>query len=63
MSSSDLLPNESARVAAGRTAALLPALLAALLGVFILWGAGFAGPGVIHNAAHDARHAHAFPCH
>ena len=46
-----------------RTAAAWPAVLAALLGFFILYGVGFAGPSVIHNAAHDARHAHTFPCH
>lgn len=38
--------------------------LAALgLGLVLLFGVGFAGPSVIHNAAHDARHAIAFPCH
>ncbi len=36
---------------------------AALLGVFMLYGAGLAGSEIIHNAAHDARHAFAFPCH
>ncbi len=36
---------------------------AALLGVLLLYGAGLAGSEVIHNAAHDARHAFAFPCH
>ncbi len=46
-----------------RTAAAGPAVLAALLGFFILFGVGFAGPSLIHNAAHDARHAHTFPCH
>lgn len=40
-----------------------PALVAALLGVFILFGVGFANPLTIHNAAHDARHAFSFPCH
>ncbi len=40
-----------------------PAALAVLLGVFILFGAGFAGPTVIHDAAHDARHGFALPCH
>ncbi len=39
------------------------AIVAALLGVFILLGSGFAEPEVLHNAAHDARHAFAFPCH
>ena len=46
-----------------RAAALLPALFAAILGFFILYGVGFAGSETIHNAAHDARHAFAFPCH
>ena len=35
----------------------------ALLGVFLLIGVGFAQPDILHNAAHDARHAFAFPCH
>jgi cobalt transporter subunit CbtB len=39
------------------------ALAAALLGCFLLYGTGFAYPSLIHNAAHDARHAFAFPCH
>lgn len=45
------------------TRAAMPALLALALGVFILFGAGFAGAGVLHDAAHDSRHATAFPCH
>jgi cobalt transporter subunit CbtB len=40
-----------------------PALLAILFGAFIVLGVGFAGPSAIHNAAHDVRHAFAFPCH
>jgi cobalt transporter subunit CbtB len=43
--------------------AALPAVLAMLLGAFILYGVGFAGPTAIHNAAHDVRHAFTFPCH
>lgn len=39
------------------------ALLAALFGLVLIWGVGFAHPSAIHNAAHDARHAIAFPCH
>ncbi len=40
------------------------AVTAALLaGVFIVAGVGFAGPEVLHNAAHDLRHGLAFPCH
>jgi cobalt transporter subunit CbtB len=41
----------------------LPAVVAILLGVFVLFGVGFAGPATIHNAAHDSRHSFAFPCH
>ena len=39
------------------------AVVAALIGVFILFGVGLAQPDSLHNAAHDARHAFAFPCH
>ncbi len=46
-----------------RTAVVLPAVLAALLGLFIVYGVGIAQPDLIHNAAHDTRHALAFPCH
>ena len=38
-------------------------IVAALIGVFVLFGVGLAHPDTIHNAAHDARHAFAFPCH
>ena len=38
------------------------AFWAAVLGIVILIGAGFA-PGAAHNAAHDTRHSFAFPCH
>ncbi len=50
---------ESAR----RAYAVVPPLAAALLGLFVLWGVGFAGSNVIHNFAHDTRHAAPFPCH
>lgn len=48
---------------ADATRAALPAVAAVLLGVFVVAGVGFAGPAAIHNAAHDSRHAFAFPCH
>ena len=41
----------------------MAALVAFLLGVFLLYGVGFANPAALHNAAHDARHSFAFPCH
>lgn len=49
--------------AAARTGLVVPALLAALLGLFLVYGAGFAHPDALHAAAHDSRHAFAFPCH
>jgi cobalt transporter subunit CbtB len=49
--------------AARRSYAVVPVFAAAFLGVFLLWGVGFDGPTAIHNAAHDARHSAAFPCH
>ena len=36
---------------------------AVILGSVILYGAGFANSAVVHNAAHDIRHAQGFPCH
>jgi cobalt transporter subunit CbtB len=47
-----------------RSAAALAAPMAALLlGAFLLLGAAFAPIAIAHNAAHDARHSFAFPCH
>jgi cobalt transporter subunit CbtB len=47
----------------GRKSAVVPVVAAILLGVFLIYGTGFAGSHVIHEAAHDARHAFPFPCH
>ena len=56
------LTDAAAEVApTARTA--VAALVAALLGLFMLYGVGFANPATLHNAAHDTRHAFAFPCH
>lgn len=41
----------------------LPALFAAVLGLALIFAAGFAETHVLHNAAHDARHSAGFPCH
>ena len=46
-----------------RTAMIAPVALALLAGLFLLYGAGFAQSATLHAAAHDARHAFAFPCH
>jgi len=52
-----------AAVSGTRVSAIGQALLAATLGVFLLWGVGFSQIDVVHNAAHDTRHSNAFPCH
>lgn len=62
------LINTAANTAAGsaaRSAAqtAVAAFAAILLGSFLLYGVGFAQPQQIHDAAHDARHSFAFPCH
>lgn len=51
---------QSASVRAGSLAA---PLFAIAFGALLIWGVGFARPAAIHNAAHDVRHAFAFPCH
>jgi cobalt transporter subunit CbtB len=51
----------SASRSAAQTA--VAAFAAILLGSFLLYGVGFAQPQQIHDAAHDARHSFAFPCH
>ncbi len=42
---------------------ILSGALLLAFGLALLAGAGFAGSEVLHNAAHDTRHALGFPCH
>ena len=42
---------------------ILPAMLAGMLGLGLLYAAGFAEAAQLHNAAHDGRHSASFPCH
>ena len=53
----------TATLASSRSATVLSAAVSLLLGTFVLFGVGFAQPELLHNAAHDARHAFTFPCH
>lgn len=53
-------------IAATRSFSLSLALqfaAAALIGVVIIYGVGFSPIEALHNAAHNSRHSHAFPCH
>jgi cobalt transporter subunit CbtB len=57
---------ETIAVRAGATSRVgvkVSAFFAALLGLGLIYGVGFAAPQAIHNAAHDTRHAVSFPCH
>jgi len=59
-----LLPETSAVPGAKqRTDALIGVVLAALLGTLIVFMTGFSHIEAVHNAAHDTRHSHGFPCH
>lgn len=51
------------RIATAAAYRIAPAMLALLVGGFLILGVGFAQPSTLHNAAHDGRHALAFPCH
>ncbi|QCI98415.1 CbtB domain-containing protein [Agrobacterium larrymoorei] len=45
------------------TSKILQGLSAIALGLFIVGFVGFSHVEAMHNAAHDTRHANAFPCH
>jgi cobalt transporter subunit CbtB len=44
-------------------AEVLSIAAALALGLGLVFAAGFANATVLHDAAHDQRHAIAFPCH
>ena len=48
---------------AGINTDILAIVLAALMGVGLIFVAGFANSATLHDAAHDQRHAVGFPCH
>ena len=60
MNSNNIDTLESASVSSTKN---LQLLAAAVLGMVILFGVGFAPMDMAHNAAHDTRHSVAFPCH
>ncbi|KIQ01880.1 MULTISPECIES: CbtB domain-containing protein [Rhizobium/Agrobacterium group] len=55
--------NTAASAVSSSTSRLAQSLTAALLGLFIVGFVGFSQVEAVHNAAHDTRHANAFPCH
>lgn len=50
-------------VAVGARSKLVPALLAASIGLVLLYASAFAETPAVHDAAHDGRHSAGFPCH
>ena len=46
-----------------RPAVVREAILAALLGLLLMWAADFSNIATFHNGAHDSRHSIGFPCH
>lgn len=46
-----------------RSETLRAALVALIVGVTLVFLAGFSHIDNVHNAAHDTRHALSFPCH
>ena len=60
MSTQALPEVRPAPVASDRTRNATAALV---LGLGLVFVVGFAPLSAIHNAAHDARHSAAFPCH
>jgi cobalt transporter subunit CbtB len=45
------------------TEKILAAAFAGMLGIGLVYAAGFADMSALHNAAHDGRHSAGFPCH
>ena len=41
----------------------MPIAFATLAGLMLLFASGYAQASILHDAAHDQRHAMAFPCH
>ncbi|QEY63031.1 cobalt transporter [Metapseudomonas lalkuanensis] len=46
-----------------RSHRLLATLASILLGMSLVYFAGFSHLELVHNAAHDTRHSSGFPCH
>ncbi len=51
------------RIIAAENTNVVSIALVAFLGISMLLISGFAQSAVLHDAAHDVRHAAGFPCH
>lgn len=50
-------------LSSSKAESLKAAFVAFILGLGLVYGAGFANSEGVHDAAHDSRHALSFPCH
>ncbi|MCY1419978.1 cobalt transporter subunit CbtB (proposed) [compost metagenome] len=55
--------SHSSIVTTTQTQRLVVAIGASILGICLVYFAGFSHIEAVHNAAHDTRHSAAFPCH
>lgn len=55
--------NATTKTIARTDVSMLPIAFAVLGGLTLLFASGYAQASVLHDAAHDQRHAMAFPCH
>lgn len=54
---------DSATLSDSKTSNFTAVILAGLLGLGLIFLAGFMNVEVAHNATHDTRHSSGFPCH
>ncbi len=54
---------DTGTISTSRADAIKAALIAAVLGIGLVFLTGFAQTLALHNGAHDTRHALSFPCH
>jgi len=59
----DMQTAQLSTATATRSNVVVQAVLAMALGLFTVGMVGFSHISAVHNAAHDVRHANAFPCH
>ncbi len=62
-SSADVGDRRHADVRVERVGMMAPALTTCVLGLIVLFCVGFMHVPIVHNGAHDTRHADGFPCH
>ena len=58
-----MLNTQTATLSLSASQRMVTAVFAGLFGGFLLYGAAFAHSDLLHNAAHDTRHAIVAPCH